>query len=264
MDNIKVKSLMFCSSMICIFLGVISCLFGNVAGGGIVIATGLLLILLSQFEIESFKMPGLEAKLRKTIVEAEVALETLRNIAVPISEISISLAARTGRMGTASSHEELYELAMRIKSELTQIKVDNENINIVLHEWFFYTSFDMGRMIIDPFIEKLRERLNELNADLNEWAGGKPITDHIEHDKFIQPIKKATIEIEHARLCMWKKNYRDIPEIIRKCIADCATLSELEKQDFWNEHDDRWEDLIYFVNEGELRRKQVWFETEVY
>jgi len=263
MDNKAIKYSVFIFGIACVFAGVIACLFDRVAGGGVVIATGLVLFLFSQFEIEYFKMPGLEAKLRKTIHEAEVTLEALRKIIVPISEISISLAARTGRVGVASSNKEMHKLSMRIKNELSEIKVPDHDIDNVLNGWYFYTAFDMGRMVTEPFIKLLNEKESEFNKEVNDWVGNKPVTDQARFAELLEPVRNASREANEIRGCLWKKDYQDIPEIIRESIYKCSSLNKSEKEIFWKEVDEEWKDLTYFVKEKKLRRSEKWLATEV-
>ncbi|MGC1026283.1 hypothetical protein [Pantoea agglomerans] len=263
MDNKAIKYSVFLFGIACVLAGVVACLFDRVAGGGVVIATGLVLFLFSQFEIEYFKMPGLEAKLRMTIHEAEVTLEALRKIIVPISEISISLAARTGRVGVASSNKEMHELSMRIKKELSEIKVPDHDIDNVLYDWYFYTAFDMGRVVIEPFINLLNEKENKLRKEVDDWVGNKPVTDQDRYAQLLEPVRKASIEANKIGRCLWKKDYQDIPDIIRTSISNCSSLNELEKEIFWKEVDEEWRDLTHFVKEKQLRRSEKWLAKEV-
>lgn len=263
MENKTIKYSVLIFGIACIFAGVASCLFERVAGGGVVIATGLILFLLSQFEIEYFKILGLEAKLRKTIDEAEVTLEALRKITVPISEISVSLAARTGRLGVASSNKELHDLSMRIRDELLEIKVSNDDINKVLHDWYFYTAFDMGMIVTNLFMKRLDDKQRKFQQNVDDWVDNKPISDQVRFAELLEPVRIAGREIKEARDCLWKKNYQDIPEIIRGCITKSITLNESEKNSLWSEIDDQWQDLTHFVQEKQLRRSDKWFATDV-
>ncbi|MGF6474764.1 hypothetical protein ABIE06_001577 [Pantoea dispersa] len=263
MKNNFTKWLVFIVGIVCILAGMTSCLLNNVAGGGIVIAAGIVLLLLSHFEIEYFKMPGLEAKLAKTIVEAEVTLEALRKIIIPIAENSVSLAARTGRMDTASSHKELYNISMRIKKELMEIKVSDEDINRVLHSWYFFTAFEMGSQIIEVLCQRLRVKEKELNEIVKKWQGDKPVSDYKRYEELLIPLRMVSQEINSVRKCLWKKDYQDIPNIIENYIRVNITLAEQEKVELWGEINEQWLDLIHFVNNRELRRKEQWFATEL-
>lgn len=263
MQNKYIKWLILIIGIFFLLVGVCSCLLSNVAGGGIVIATGLVLLLLSHFEIEYFKMPGLEARLRKTIVEAEVTLEALRKIIIPIAENSISLAAKTGRMDTASSHKEMYDISMRIKKELMEIKVSDSDINRVLNSWYFFTAFDMGRQITELLITRLREKEEGFSNNLQGWIGDKPISDNARYQELLVPLRTVREEIKGIRGCLWKKDYEEIPKIIESCINANVTLNEQEKVELWKEVDESWLDLTHFVNSKELRRKDKWFASEV-
>lgn len=125
------KNTMLALGVILIILGVIASLRENVTGGSVVIVTGLALLILNSFEIESIKLLGLETKLRSTLNEAQEVLEKLRGISVPVSEIALSVAVMAGRWGGRMSGKELHDYVMTIEEQLSQMGIAPHDISKV-------------------------------------------------------------------------------------------------------------------------------------
>ncbi|HDE1091129.1 TPA: hypothetical protein PCB55_005303 [Klebsiella quasipneumoniae] len=213
--------------------GVIVTLTIGATEGTVVIVTGFGLMVLTQFEWHEIKLLGMEAKLRDTINDAEKVLESLRKVSLPISEVAISLASRTGRFDTATSNKDLYKLVSSISSELEQIGVKKDELTAIKHDWFYFTTFDMCSLLSKKIITILQDHHEESSKIYHQWVGNKPITDTEKQLQLLKPVRDASAEIEEFRKAFWKKPYKDIPEILKKLIDDSKVLTMNEKQKFW-------------------------------
>ncbi|WP_241328718.1 hypothetical protein, partial [Escherichia coli] len=177
LKNKWIKNFLFFIALLLIGAGVIVTLTIGATEGTVVIVTGFGLMVLTQFEWHEIKLLGMEAKLRDTINDAEKVLESLRKVSLPISEVAISLASRTGRLDTATSNKDLYKLVSSISSELEQIGVKKDELTAIKHDWFYFTTFDMCSLLSKTIITILRGHHEEASQIYHQWVGNKPITD---------------------------------------------------------------------------------------
>lgn len=253
-----VKNLLFFIALALIGAGVFVTLIVGATEGTVVIVTGFGLMVLTQFEWHEIKLLGMEAKLRDTINDAEKVLESLRKVSLPISEVAISLASRTGRLDTATSNKDLYKLVSSISSELEQIGVKQDELTAIKHDWFYFTTFDMCSLLSNKIITILQDHHKEASKIYQQWIGNKPINDTEKQLELLKPVRDASAEIEEFRHAFWKKPYKDIPGILKKLIDDSKVLTMNEKQIFWKENEESWNDVLYFIEKNEFRRPEVW------
>ncbi|MGA6304141.1 hypothetical protein, partial [Enterobacter ludwigii] len=105
-----VKNILFFMALALILFGIYATFTLSATRGTVIIGAGLGIMVITQFDWSEIKILGLEAKLRDTISDAENVLDSLRKVSIPISEVAISLASRTGRMDTATSNKDLFNL----------------------------------------------------------------------------------------------------------------------------------------------------------
>lgn len=256
------KNFLFLLSIVLICIGVYSTLNHGPASGVVIIATGFGIIIITQFDWNEIKVPGLEAKLRSTINDAEIILESLRRISLPISGVSISLAARTGRWNTATTNEDLYKLVKSISLELESIGVSEKDILQVKKDWFYYTAWDMCQYYIENINIPLKQHHDELQRNYEEWVGNKPISDLEKQEKLLSPLRLASEEIQCLRNLLWQRDYKEMPSLIDGFLNDCNTLTLNEKNSIRIENEDLWMDINYLISNGELRRPEYWFKKE--
>lgn len=254
-----VKNFLFFIALALIGAGVTVTLTIGATEGTVVIVTGFGLMVLTQFEWHEIKLLGMEAKLRDTINDAEKVLESLRKVSLPISEVAISLASRTGRLDTATSNKDLYKLVSSISSELEQIGVKKDELTAIKHDWFYFTTFDMCSLLSKTIIIILRGHHEEASKIYHQWVGNKPITDTEKQLELLKPVRDANAEIEEFRNAFWKKPYKDIPAILKKLVDDSKVLTMNEKQKFWEENEEVWKDILFFIENKEFRRPEIWF-----
>ncbi|KUQ82692.1 MULTISPECIES: hypothetical protein [Enterobacter cloacae complex] len=253
-----VKYTLLLLALLLVFYGVYITVNLELSRGTVIIVAGFGLIILTQFDWGEIKVLGLEAKLRNTINDAETVLESLRNIALPISEISISLAARTGRWDSSTPRNELYSLVNSVSFELKKIGVDESNIDKIKKDWYYYTAFDMCNALAKNALEKLNSHRSILNNNYNKWVGGKPVSDIEKQSELLDPVKKADLEIKKIRSIFEEKDFSKSHHSIQEIIDSSVTLTPDEKAQFWSENQDLWNELVYFINNKKLCRPEFW------
>lgn len=253
-----VKNLSFFIALAFIGAGVIVTLKLGATEGTVVIVTGFGLMVLTQFEWHEIKLLGMEAKLRDTINDAEKVLENLRKISLPISEVAISLACRTGRMDTATTTNDLYKLVSSISRELEQIGVTQNQLTTIKHAWFYFTTFDMCSIISNKITTILRAHHSEANMKYRQWEGGKPISDQAKQLEMLKPVHDANAEIENFRNILWKKPFEDMPMILKNFIDKSKIITASEKISLLKDNDEIWQDIDFFIKNKEFRRPNIW------
>lgn len=253
MENKNIKMAMFYFGLICIVLGVISCLIENVTGGSVVIITGLALIILSQFQLESIKLLGLEAKLRSTINDAEKVLEKLKKISLPISEIAIATAAKAGRVGSATPSKEMMDYVMVVEEQLKGMGLEDSELTALKKPWIRTASYDLSSRLQKKFIrhydflsDKESESIAALNTEDEDYQTRK--------DNILQKIKLLEGEKKTAESLL---SFDDVGKYIeRLClfIKNSQALSERQKKLFIQDNMDAIDDINHLVDTGYIRR----------
>ncbi len=90
---------------------------------------------------------GVEAKTREVVARAENTLRELQLLARRVSELSLSLVMRSGRLG-GYSDEEQSRIKNDLISVLREIKVSEGDIQGVLVEWHRFVEFDYAHFIL--------------------------------------------------------------------------------------------------------------------
>ncbi|MDA4230718.1 hypothetical protein, partial [Escherichia coli] len=107
----------------------------------------------------------------------------------------------------------------------------------------------------------LRGHHEEASQIYHQWVGNKPITDTEKQLELLTPVRDASAEIEEFRNAFWKKPYKDIPAILKKLIDDSKVLTMNEKQKVWEENEEVWKDILFFIENKEFRRPEFWFSV---
>lgn len=259
LKNRWVKNSLFFLSLAFICFGVYATVKLGAAGGTIIIATGFGIMIMTQFEWSEIKLLGLEARLRDTISDAEKVLDSLKKVSIPISEVAISLASRTGRLDTATSNKDLFTLVTKISSELKQIGVSDRQLSEIKKDWFYFTTLDMCRIFSEKIKSILNSHYDEERKKYNQWVGGKPISDHETNQKLINKFQCAAGEINILNELLWKKPYEQMPTLLKNFVHESKVITEAEKELLWAQNEELWKDINYFVENTELRRPDFWF-----
>ncbi|MRS20769.1 hypothetical protein GJV08_16510 [Enterobacteriaceae bacterium RIT692] len=255
MENKNIKNAMLYFGLFCIITGVMSCLFGNVAGGGVVITTGLALILLSQFQIESIKMPGLEAKLINTINEAEIILDKLRKISLPISEIAIATAARAGRYGGATSSKDMMRYVTSLEAQLKGMSVSESEVKEIKKPWIDFASYDLSKVLQD----KLKNHYVFLSDKESEFISklSEDDADYLKKQRAsLDKINALNDELERVKGILSFEETNVFINRLDELVNNSQVLTEAQKRDFIKDNMDRIDDINYLVDNGRIRRPE--------
>lgn len=117
---------------------------GNNRAFGISLLCGALLLLcanLDRIAELSASWKGVSAKTREVLKDAETAVSELQMLATQLSEISLSLVRRNGRMGgyTRQEAEAFRDSTLEV---LRRLKIPAERIAGTMTEWHQITEFD--------------------------------------------------------------------------------------------------------------------------
>jgi len=256
----KGDSVIFLLGILLILLGAINASIEKVTGGLACFATGIALIMLCRFNVDSLKIFGLEAKLQNKIDEAERILDRLRGISIPVSEIAISVASKTGRTPEKISRRELHRYIETINHELNEIGVTSEKIEEIKRGWYSITSIEMAQIILITTRDCLEENISNLLQGLqeNDFSFERTQEDNHQVNKLI--AARAKVEDESLRL-VFNRNYGY--EETATHLRDFLSKLEVLPQDEVNKLNEKlcevWRDLDFLIAEKKLRRPENWF-----
>ncbi|KOA72278.1 hypothetical protein [Pantoea sp. CFSAN033090] len=253
MESNKIKTVTLYFGLIFISLGVVACLFGNVAGGSVVIITGLALMLLSQFQLESIKMLGLEAKLISTINDAEKVLEKLKKISLPISEIALATAAKSGRVGSATPSKDMMEYVMTIEEQLKGMGIKESELTAIKKPWIRTASYDLSSRLQQRFLlyyDFLSDKESEAISTLNDGNEN----DRLKKDEMLLKIKSLEAEKKAAQSLLSFDTVISYVDELISFINRSKALSESQQKAFIANNLEAINDINHLINTGQIRR----------
>lgn len=259
--NVKVGALLFGSALL--VLGAGNATFGNVSGGTVCLASGILVILLFYFDVKKFNVFGLAAELRDKISEADKILETLRGISLPISEIAITTVSQAGRHDSVVPRKKLYDFVTSISEELRGMGVTDENIEKVRDSWYLATSIDM----VLPIHREIRNQIDihhsracKKNDDINK---GVIVLSEEEHKIFSQELGRIEWDrhlYNSEEAAYLTHDYKSYPSIFSGMIKDLTGIPEVVRAEMLIKINDCILDLEYLIHQKEIRRPELWFK----
>jgi hypothetical protein len=93
-------------------------------------------------------LTGLDAKMKETIIDAEIKIKELKNIGKILAETELSLLIRSGRWGSFSC-EEKEKIKNSILDVLDQLKISKIEQNKILDgDWSQFIKYDYVRAIL--------------------------------------------------------------------------------------------------------------------
>lgn len=147
---------------------------GNSTLLAVCIAGAILLIFSGTIErFESIKGLGVEAKTRQLtekLVEADRAIDQLRQLAETLGTESVAANSKLGRMGSAPTAEESYMHAQAVRAVMLNLNSKPEAIRRMLRPFVHIMLFDMTTALLHPARKNLTQKLNELNSKLDREA----------------------------------------------------------------------------------------------
>lgn len=254
MKNKLILWCVFLFGAFCVIAGVIASLMGHPANGTVVIVTGLALIILSQFEIETLKIFGLEAKLRNTLSEAEQILEKLKGISIPISKLSVSTAMTSGRLGAGATDKEMYDYILELEAQLRGIGATPENIKAVKGKWITFSAFDQISKIIEHPANTIHEKYKLKTKETQEKARIDP---DFNIEEGMKEARNIFSEWESLNVLRRIPDIHKFPSTIKSFMDSALYLTEEEKNKFWEENSENIEDVRFLLDKGEVRRPDL-------
>lgn len=231
----------------------------SVAATGL--TAGLLLLFASTIErFEILKGMGLEAKTRKLddkIVEADRAFERLRILAEISGKSLIDLASKTGRVGTALTIKESYDLSRKIKQNLEELECSSNSVAEALKPWAKITAFD----ICSKLSQKLYKRLFEIEREIADERDrlAKPI--NVDDESFNSLTSRMQVvsryNLKFRSLHEWELD--EIPVRIKQLFDEAPELLQDERIALSAEMEDWLPDIRYLVENLDLKNKEKWF-----
>lgn len=258
----KSKGAFFCLGMIFIFMGVILSSTKDATSGTVIIVTGFVFVLLTQFEIKQIKLLGLEAELERKLSEAEQILEKIRGISIPLSSLAVTHAAAQGRWKAAMSPVELYAYVKKIEEQLNDMGVDNEIIRDIKKDWINMMFVFLANKPIDLIYKSLQVKIESENKIITEKVSNdcSIISEPAKEKELIR--KRDLFQNESEKL--GKLYLADSPdsfyhfnEKLTFFVNNTPALNQDEKNLFWANQRDTLEDISYLLTKGDLRRKEA-------
>ena len=179
------------------------------------LGAGLVLLLAASLDrFESLKGLWMEVKLRKTIDEAEVLLERLRDLSELTGRTLVRLASRDGRVGQGASPRESYELAQEVKQILESVGAERPAVYAAMAPWAHWTLFDMAmrvqgtiRASLDSVLKQPLPAGQDKNATAEHRTRMLELRDSLRLDQQIGgPLDgfaaRARSDLSHARLVL--------------------------------------------------------------
>lgn len=157
----------------------------------------ILLLTLNADRIEAFKLWGLEAKLKQTIIEANATIGQLRDVALTMSRQIYNDIAFSGQVFTRISFDELYKNKTALDQALKNIGASEEEINKSSNLWRLVAGRQMTALI---FMDEGR-----LEEDVREkWEGLKQ--PYYEKGEDVPPEKIEKFLNDNSLMSTFRKN----------------------------------------------------------
>ncbi|WP_421504423.1 hypothetical protein [Erwinia rhapontici] len=254
MENKDAKKYMLYFGMLCVVVGAGVALFGNAVNASVLIVTGLALLLLTIFDLESLKLLGLEAKLSRKLIEAEEIINKLRKTSIPLAKLAVSTAAKAGRWDSAFSTKEMHDFVSEFEITLIDIGADTDDIKNFKMEWVISTARDAIHEITTPICNLIHNKYSseKSNAE-HEIIFNSPIDD----EETMARTYDLHEEYEKCKKLMSHGFESNYSVGIREFIKGTSALTVKEKDDFFDENNENIEDIHFLLNEGKIRRPNI-------
>lgn len=238
-------------------IGVVSTVIVNVGSGTVIIVTGLAFILLAVFEVQSLELLGLSAKLKVRLNEAEVLLEKIRKVSVPLTQLAVSVAIRSGRWDSYIPSIKVYEPLKEIEKQLVERGLTTlDDFADIKGEVINNLAFELNELIVNKIkfeLEREHQVLDSVTTALNEISAQQNASKvqelMMEMNAVIKEINKVTALTQS-----------DIPlmnEKIKEYLNGENRLPVDRKKDLLNEVIDIGTDINVLFDTGELRRPDI-------
>ena len=196
--------------------------------------SAIILLLIGMVDINSIYQLsiGSSITLKMKIKEADNVLTHLRKLITPVSELSMSLAARSGRsFHTPINRNRLSDLKKSIEIELRKIYPnDSSKIKEVFFEYHKFNKLDLRDIIFENIKKELREKFKKVDDNIQKLENTqKPIDPKNEtFNKEIERHREIDEKISELKSIRGNLDYDD--RNIRKDIENILTAFSGEEK----------------------------------
>lgn len=212
----------------------------------------LCLIFSSLQEFEWFEGFGVKAKLDKKIKEADDAINKLKEIAIPFSELLLTQTARSGRLGTMIKRRERYRLVKDIEKPLLGLGVTKQELEKIKNDWY---RFDLCNPIWDNLKVSLEAKLTEKRANFST-------VNIAEAHKLHEEMRQLEAYKENLKKIAYQNNLHSTYQDYANFINNCPAFDQEEKEKLLRENTDLIADLKYYCENHDFRRPEHWFKKD--
>lgn len=255
--SVTIKILLFIASLGLLFVGTCLAMEDKTASSTVTYTAGfvcLFFVFLGEFS--KFKGFGLEAELREKIKEADEALQQLRKVSLPVSEMLFTMAARFGRLGSPIPREDRYRIMQEIESELVQLGVTKEEIEKSKHDWHRFNMRDEGTPIYAKVRQKLDAKLEAVEERSRRFP--QPISDHGGWNNLCAERAARIHDREDLVQIIQSSDWVEIPKKYEQFINTCLAFTDTDRQELFNELKEKLEDVRYYAKHHTFRRLENW------
>lgn len=231
---------------------------GNSTLLAVCIAGAILLIFSGTIDrFESIKGLGVEAKTRQLtekLVEADRAIDQLRQLAETLGTESVAANSKLGRMGSAPTAEESYMHAQAVRAVMLNLNSKPEAIRRMLRPFVHMMLFDLTTALLHPAAKNLQTKLQEMRK--RDRAAETP--------EEAETRSQLQGEIYEFQRVLVKDLYTNLPiegypnEILTR-LSRVPLLDEEVRQATQGELLQFAGEMLLLRSEGRLEHPEAWF-----
>ena len=235
---------------------------GNSALLAVCVAGAILLIFAATIDrFESVKGLGVEAKTRQLdqkLLEADRALDQLRQLAETLGTESVAANSKLGRLDSAPTPEESYVHAQAVKGVLLRLGSQPDVIRRMLRPFVHMMLFDLTSALLHPVTKDLNKHIQDLGKQrsVNEPEIPSEVEARRSRLEEAYAFKKTMVKDLYTSLAV-----EDYPSVVlarlsRLEIGDPAVRSSVQQELL------RFStDMLLLRSEGRIEDTASWFST---
>ncbi len=244
-----------------LWFGVMAAYGHNSAMTAVCIAGAILLLFAATIDrFESVKGLGVEAKTRRLdekLVEADLAIDQLRQLAETLGTESVAANSKLGRLDSAPTAEESYMHAQAVRSVMVKLGTKPEVIRSMLRPFVHMMLFDLTTAILHPVHRNIQHNLQQAAKDR------KNVPLNSEEEAKASALRSEAYEFDRA---MHKNLYKslsieDYPTEVLGRLSRVPLLDQEVKEAAQNEVIRFSGDMLLLRQEGVLTNPEDWFRT---
>jgi len=258
-----VNTVLLIAGLTCIISGCFKLITGDIALATTGLGSGLLLLFSATIDrFESLKGMSLEVTTRKLddkLIEADNAVQELKQLAEISGHTLSLLGAKVGRWDSAFTFDEGYTLAQQIRENLSNLKCDKIAIAHALQPWVKVVLSDLSRALLNPVNIELREIEKNLRTELNKRQQTSTSTNenHLEITTRIQNITDHLSKKFEISLSMGN----EAGEAIKAYIMTAPEINNESKEKYLSEINNWSTEINHLLKNSAVLNKQLWIEA---